>query len=327
MADFAMILCSENEDVIKEKPLNSITYKIRSIFKGREIQIKVNKVELYKDLNMYIIKIQNTIENLLLIKQKQLNDILRSVSDICMKNNIRDCIIPESLPDKFQSIGCIKKKFSGQYLYMSILQNILNDLLSGNKNSIDELEIAVINGDSEERLFTIIHLLMPKIKYLTIITEDKEFLENNINRICSETGLSIRLTSDIKNTLKDIDLIINLNSSITFKEIHKLKPSTVMINYAEPITSWASVENVIINKIDIGIPTVLKNKMDSNYIKSFTSLEFSEIILSHKLNIEDDILGDHYNCDNMQILANAFKQCGFRIEGFFGRRGLVKKIV
>ena len=56
MADFGVVLCSENEEVIKEKPLNTITSKIRNIFKAKEIQLKINKIELYKNLNMYEIK-------------------------------------------------------------------------------------------------------------------------------------------------------------------------------------------------------------------------------------------------------------------------------
>jgi hypothetical protein len=327
MADFGVVLCSENEEVIKEKPINTITSKIRNIFRAKEIQLKTNKIELYKNLNMYEIKLQYTIDDLINMKEKHLNDILRSISDICMKNNIRNCFIPEYLPEKFQTIECIKKKLSGQYLYMSLLHQIISELFPENKKDINDLEIAIINGDKEEKLFAVINLLMPKAKYLTILTEEKEYLDRNVNKIYCDTGLSISVASDMKNALKDIDLIINLNNSYELKSTFKLKPRSVIINYSESIINWTTIGNIIVNKVDIGLPMTLKSKVDLNLFKNFSNLEFSEIVLCHKYNIEDEVIEGQYNCEDMDIIAKCFKESGYKIEGFFGRRGLLKSIV
>jgi hypothetical protein len=252
---------------------------------------------------------------------------LKSISEILTDNNIKDCILPENVPDKLQAIGCINRKYSGHYLYMSLVLHMINEMISGNKKELKDLEIAIVNGNDENKLFAIIQLLLQKIKYLTLIVEKEELLEKNINEICSETGLSIRLTSDMKTALKDIDLIINLNNSYELKHTSKLKSNTIILNFGAAITSLASVENVIINKIDIGLPSMLKSKLNTNLLMDFNSLELSEIVLSHKYGVEDKILESHYNYESMQILAKRFKEDGYKIEGFFGRRGLLKKIV
>ena len=119
------------------------------------------------------LKLQYTIDDLINIKEKHLNDILKSISDICMKNNIKNCFIPEYLPEKFQTIECIKKKLSGQYLYMSLLLQIISELFPENKKDINDLEIAIINGDKEEKLFAVINLLLPKIKVFNYIDRRK----------------------------------------------------------------------------------------------------------------------------------------------------------
>lgn len=327
MADFALLLCAENEEVVRERPLSSISNKIRSLFKSKEVQLRVNKVELYRDLNMYVINLQDSVTNVMNLKEKRLNDILGAISDILINNNIKECIIPEYVPDRLQTIGCIKKRYSGQYLYMSLLLHMINEMLTSNRKDINELEIAIINGEDKEKLFAIIHLLLPKIKYLTLISKKEDLLEENINEICSDAGLSIRLASDTKSALKDIDLIINLSNSYEFKPSHKLKSSAIILNFDEAITSCASIENVIINRIDIGLPTILKSKVEANLLKSFSSLEVTEIVLSHKYDIENKILEADYNYEGMKILAKGFKEGGYKIEGFIGRRGLLKKIV
>ena len=127
----------------------------------------------------------------------------------------------------------------------------------------------LIGGEEDEKLNVIIQLLLSRIKYLTIITENKASIMNTVNKIYQETGLSIRIAVENKNVYRDIDLIINLNNFYELKSSYKLKSNAIIINYSGTNANWTGTENNIINKVDIGLPDSIKNKIDSDIIKEF----------------------------------------------------------
>ena len=297
------------------------------LLKGKKIELKVDQIELYKNLNMYVIKLQESAHSLTEIKEKYLKDILKSISDICLKNSIKFCYIPELLPDSFINDKFIKKKYSGQYIYMSLLWNMIHILLANGKEDIENIEVAIICGENDEKLNAVINLLLSKIKYLTIVSKNDNLISENINKIYQDTGLSIRITSDEKKAFKDIDLIINLNNFFEFKSSYKLKSNAIIINFSNAAANWVSIDNIIVNKINIGLPVILKNKINQNLNNSFNSLDLSEIILSHKKDIEDDVAKCLYKYDKMQIMSKCFNLDGYTIEGFFGRRGFIKNSI
>lgn len=327
MADFGIMLCSENEENLKERSITSFTNRFKKVFKAKKIELRLNQIELYKNFNMFVIKLQDSPESLLNVSGKHLKGYQDSISDICTKNNIKHFIIPEFLPDSLITESCIKNKFSGEYLYISLIWNVINEVLVVYKKDIEEIEVAIISGNNESKLNAVINLLLSKIKYLTIIAENNDSIFENANRIYQDTGLAIRVTSNAKNVFKDMDLIINLNNFYEFKSCYKLKSKAIIINYSDTLINWVTVENIIINKINIGIPNILRNKIDMYLKDNFNNLVLSEIILSHKENIDDEVQKSLYNYEKLKIMEKNFNVDGYVIDGFLGRRGFLQKIV
>ena len=327
MADFGIILCSENEENSKETTFNAITHKIKSVVKGRKIEVKVSQVELYKNSTMFVIHLQESFQSLSELKEKRCSEILKAVKDVCIKNNLKYCIMPRLLPEKLVTDTNIKRNFLGQYLFISLMWQIINKLLPLNGRKMEDVEVAVICGELDQKLEVIVELLLSKIKYLTIITENRDLIAEKVNKIYEETGLSIRIAPQGKNVFKDIDVIINLNNFYEFKSSYKLKTNTLIINYSDEAANWISTENMIINNISVTMPDLLRNRIDEGVFRRFNTLELSEMILSHKKDIETEVMNRIYNSENMGILANSINEEGFSIEGFLGRRGFIKNVV
>lgn len=326
MADFGILLNSFGEEEAKELPLYSFTDKIRKIFGKSQVGFAVETNQIYPDLLIHTIKLKNSIISLSGMKEKQLSELIKEVQGYYEKNYLTHCIASESFPNAFFEKGCIKKSIFGQYLYRSLARQILTQLFSLNKNDRFDFEIGIIPGEREEEIFSVIELLLPKIKYLTIFTEEEETLHQYTSNICSESGLSIGICPQNKGTLKEMDAIINFKNKIEPKFLHQLKAKAVLLNFADSFINSSDTEHLIINGIQVSLPDFLKNKISFLLEEEYTGLELSEMFLAHRYNLEKDIVSGHYYYEAMKILSQAFQLEGYAVKAYFGRKGLLRKI-
>jgi len=62
---------------------------------------------------------------------------------------------------------------------------------------IRELDVAIIHGNDYTFCIHYIKILSSILKFLTIITHEKESIENMTDNIFEETGLAVRVTDNL----------------------------------------------------------------------------------------------------------------------------------
>jgi len=104
----------------------------------------------------------------------------------------------------------LKILFFGRFLYKALLVNILKLISEKKGKDIRELDVAIIHGNDYTFLHSYIKILSSILKFLTIITHEKESIENMTDNIFEETGLAVRVTDNLAGGMKDAEAVINL---------------------------------------------------------------------------------------------------------------------
>ena len=322
MTNLGLIIFSdEKEDNKKLKILKRVYLKIKRFFSGTFISIPIKKVEVNTELNIYFIKIKYTLKEISEFKKFKINRLKKNIYKYSMENSIDKCILPTLAPTSLEFNVCIKNPFSGHFIYTALLVNILEIIADKKGVGVKEFEIGIIQGDNNKLLYSCIKLLSPLVKFITIITNKKKYVQEEIDEIYDETGLSIRLTEDIESGLDDVDVIINLGDFNIFKKDKKIKSNAIVINYGVARPEENILDNIVINSISIKFDNLIESMLDQNTISSFTRLELASIIFCHRRGFCANV--NENNVDNRTInsIYSQFLKSGCKITGLTGNFG------
>ena len=325
MSDFALIIYPEQKQ--EELPegkfsmyIGRIIEKICGMLKTNEPEDKFEAVELYDNLKAYIIKLPFSLGDI----GKPSNNIKigRFLSKACTQLNIKNCILPWAAQATCGFEGGISNPFKGMHLYKALLISVLDEIYTKRGIKISELDIVIVQGESCEELFSLIRVLTPFAKYLTVLVNDSEAVEHEINRVYTDTGLSVMTTGNLKSGCKNADLIINLGG--LRESSSGIRPKAIVLNYDKSGVCNISGEYVLINGIEVSMHEETLAKIGELACEHFSKLELAEIILSHKANMEDRIIANCMDFESMCGLSSEFKKTGCRITGFKGRHNIFK---
>lgn len=287
--------------------LHSILQCFKEIFNIEKPEKWVERIELYDHLNVYIIRVPYSLEELKQLRKRKVDKVNKMISRICGFYNINDCIPAKKISGGIKPDVCIGDEFTGQYLFRCLLTNVLDEIYTKRGIKISSLDIAIINGKDMGELYTIISQLSPLVKYITVLTDNKDEIEDAADRIYSDTGLSIRLTCDYKNALKYIDLIINLRED---DFVFKPDDRVVILNYGLLHPDHLPRKSQCIQGVDIDLPESISNRLPKDVYHYFSKLEMTEIILTHKTDVErrsavqiSEIIQNEFNCDGYKVTA------------------------
>lgn len=334
MKDFAIVTCLKNIEACAKKPnvmkqAYQFVLSMLNIPKIEETLLKEIKVaELFKEesnteneeckaLKIHIIHLPFHVDELAAFSRGRINRIEEFINEYCASNKIDVVIYSKLLLERNIFLGNVATPFIGRLLFKSLVSNILNEIYSKRGFRINDLDMAIVHGKSDEELFTYIRLLAPYIKYLTIISDDKEGIEKQVEDFYEETGLSIRVTRDIKSGFRGIDFILSIGD---LQPGMKIGTRAVILNYGDSGCSNIVGENIIINGIELRLPGTITTKLGKNVLENFTQLELAEIILCNKLDIPIDEISDK----TYEILSKEFTAQAFTISGFEGRHNILK---
>jgi len=325
MSDFALVIYPEQkQEELPEgkfgKYFEGLMEIMHSMLKISEPEEEFEAVELYDNLKAYLIELPfNPVDT---GKSCNSSKIGRFISKACAKVNMANCILPRGIPEICGFDGGIRNSFTGRYLYKALLISILDEIYTKRGTKISELDIAIVEGESGDELFSIITSLTPLVKYLTVLVNDNEAVEREINRIYTDTGLSVMMTGNLKSGCKNADLIINLGG--IREAISGIKPKAVVLNYDNSGACNILGEYVLINGIEVSLPEETLARIGGLACKHFSKLELAEIILSHRVNMEDKIIANCMDFESMSGLSREFKKTGCRVTGFKGRHNIFK---
>lgn len=318
MTDLGLIIfCSEEEDKKKLKILKKIYLKIKRFFSMSFIDIPIKKIEINEELNIHFIKIKYTLKEISKFRSLKMKRLKKSIYKCSVKNRLNQCILPVSAPAGLEFGICINNPFSGYFIYATLLINILEIIADKKGMSVKEFDIGIIQGENNKLLYSYIKLLSLLVKFITIITNKKEYVQEEIDKIYDETGLSIRLTEDIESGLEGLDVIINLGDFNNFKKGKKIKTDAIVINYGTGKSEEIISNNIVINGISVNLDNSIESILDKNIIECFTKLELASIIFCHG---KDSANVNKNNVDNSTVssISGQFQKSGCKITALTG---------
>ncbi|MCX7923670.1 MAG: hypothetical protein N3B21_16920 [Clostridia bacterium] len=299
--------------------MDSISNWIYNLLRPQRSEEWYKRAELYTNLNAYIIQLPYSLSELSDLGKGRLEKIKGHIDKICSDNNIEACVFSSSLATLPGFNECNKKLFDGKRLYKSLLINMMDKIYSHKGIKINDLDITIIQGKSREELLEVIIQLSPMVKYITILSGDKDGLQKEMEALYEDTGLSVRVTDNIKSSMRNADLVINLSDSCSITSGCSIAPKTVVLNFGNFNTTKILGEFTVINGVEISLPNDICSRLDSNIYEYFNKLEIAEIILMHRISSSEK--GKENQCDYryMSKVSKNFKEDGYKIVRFTGR--------
>jgi len=318
MSDFALVTFVQPNEMTAAEP--NFFRRVLAALKKPRYEFKSERVELYKNVSAYIIKLPFSQDKL---PSLNMTGISKAIAGLCKKNAIADCFLPRELDGVLKIDGCSKVGAYGRLLYKSLILDIIYKIYSGKNIEISELDIVVVQGARKEELYSVIRLLSPIVKYITVITDDKQKIENEINRFYIDFGISIGVTTDYRSSLKSADLIINLGDSNEHIFNSIINPKALVLNFGDLNINKVLSENVLINGIEVSIPERISAKLGREVHQHYSMGELSEIVLFHRFYNGDGSV-NAFNYKLAKKVSEEFKKDGCSISGFVGRRRVLK---
>jgi hypothetical protein len=322
MSDFALFTCKKEEPE-QEKPKSIFQYFYKFFarkIKEPDLEDFINEIALLENVNACILKIPYTIDKIGVKTSRiaQFGEMLKS------KYSNITCITPKKFSGIIPFEGCISNVFTGKVLFKSLLIQIIDEIYTKKNIEISALDITIIHGESYQELYAVLYQLAPYVKFITIITEDRERVEEDVDKIYYDTGLSVRVTNEYRSGMKSADLIINFADDKEFVFNTRINPRALIINYGSINFNKLLSGNIIINGIEVGMPSTIYSKFDKEIFEYYNRVELAEIILSHKTFLSGKLIEGLFDFDLSCTLSEEFKKTGFHITGFAGRRNMFK---
>lgn len=140
-----------------------------------------------------------------------------------------------------------------------ILKRLLKHL---NENSFED-EVLIICGDKEKTV-ELIKMIPEDLRFISIIGKNEDILEEIYEVILEDTGISLFQPSNIENTIKDYNVIINLSNEV-IGDFKSMRRKAIIFDLSSTKSLSKIIgdykHNIIINSISISIKNtdILKN--------------------------------------------------------------------
>ncbi|TYQ15085.1 UNVERIFIED_CONTAM: hypothetical protein Cloal_1492 [Acetivibrio alkalicellulosi] len=298
-------------------------YKIKSLFDKDIYLSQVEKIEVDERVNIFFIKLKSSLDQINEFRQYKIKKIKKNINKVLKEYSIENCILPEEVNEDFMLDCCIKNPFSGHFIYTALITDILKIIAYKKGISVKELDIAIIKGNESSLFYSYIELLSPIVKFITIIDNDRQCCYNKIEEIYDDTGLSVRITDDIKSGVDGVDVVINMANMDNLYKSTRIKSNAIVINYGTINENDSFLSNTIINGISISLDKDFENIMNGYVGSSYSRNELAELIVCAKNNINANVINNNADKKIIQYISNEFKKCGYRINGFIGRHNIV----
>lgn len=324
MANFALIIYGKDSEVNTSWKdfFCNIKEKVFTIFSSPKFGEFVKKINLYENVNAYIIELPYNKRNIYRINKRKLEKFL---AEFRSQSNVTSFITPDSISDKIEFGGCTSGHFYKPFLFKCLTYNIIENIYLKRGINVNSLDICIVKGSSNEELYAFIKLFSHVAKYISVLAKDKDSIEDRVREIYAESGLSVAVTSDCKNAFEDVNVIINLGDLKEFDAKTKTNKTLLIFNYGGLDISKISSKSIVINGVDIGLPKEVRSKISKNVYKYFTEQEIAGIILYHMMG--EEIIKKSGEIDNniMRKMYKQFKEGRFTIRRFLGLHGPIRE--
>jgi hypothetical protein len=331
MSDFAVVTFRKEGpgDVVKKNWFSRLRRRLEEHFHNKLPVLETVKLEIFNQVTCYYLQLPYTLEELRSAGTRRIKNINDFLGNFLAETGLTHYLLPAELADIHRMEGGTTPCFYGPLLYKALLPVILDSLYNDRGIMASQLDIAIIHSVSRHETLSVIRLLSRQVKYITLITAQKEQFEEELEEIFLDTGLSVRVTGECRNALKNADLIINLwgigvDGGIPRSAFHTGTSSrTVILNYQPSAACESANGNTMINEVEVALPRSIAVKLQNNLLQYFDQRFLVEMLIFHRLGDLPPYQGDK-DFPFLEKVAEIFKKSGFIISGLVGRRNTFK---
>lgn len=298
---------------LKKMPfLSRIFSKLKRIFKIRLVVDQ--KIEVNNNLLIQGLRLPYTLRELNRLGKVAKGRLDKAILKVCAEHSITRCIIPADSNCFLKN--CVKSGFEGKIIYTALVEYILTDLCMKQGLSVREVDIAVVQGEDELMPYFAIKLLSPVVKFITLVTNQKELMESKIEQVCDETGLSVRITDNLEGVLESCDFIINYGSLNRNGIKNNINSNAIVINYGELDDTLLELKKPVVGGIDIGLGNKYLQGFRKEIFKFYSSTEIAEIVLTNKTDKSINNFNGLVDYMTVDYLKKHFFEEKFYIRGY-----------
>jgi fatty aldehyde-generating acyl-ACP reductase len=166
-------------------------------------------------------------------------------------------------------------------------------------------------------------LLAKKVNYLTLIARNTGRLEGLAEKIIAETGLAVKVTSDVKEAVRKADIIVAVSSaSESLIEPEDLRPGTIVCDVARPRDVSAKVlekrdDVLIIEGGVVQVPGDVNFNFNFGFPPKMAYACMAEtMILALEKRYESFSLGKEITVEQIDEIRFLAAKHGFKLAGF-----------
>jgi predicted amino acid dehydrogenase len=168
-------------------------------------------------------------------------------------------------------------------------------------------------------------VLAREVKYLTLVARERSRLEGLAQHLLQETGLAVRISSDIREALADADVVITVTSALeTVIEPEYLKPGAVVCDVARPRDVSRRVvelrdDVLVIEGGIVRVPEGATWKFNFGFPPGLVYACMAEtMVLAMEERFESFTLGRELTVAQVREVAELARKHGFTLAGFRG---------
>lgn len=286
-----------------------------SLKKNQVNKIMFNNFKIVKPTDNELIANVNINSN---YSEKKKQKISKKFIKILKRNDVDAVIFEHEIIDEFSllyeyALQYDFKIINGNYLYESMLYEILEYILNNSKNlNIEQVNLGLaLNLLSYNRL-EFIKDISTKVKGISILTNDVSKFSNIANQIMEDTGLCVKVSNNPKSGIKNCDIVINFDYDLN-KNIDLNYNNCIVLNFNNKIDKIKKTyKGIIINDVNVNI--------EDNYIlKYINPNKYRNIALAQSINESKDNLRINYligtkekintkEFENFRIIKNVKKK-------------------
>lgn len=281
------------------------------VFKKVYLSDCISKIDIDENFCIWNIDLADLYKHLLFNRKK----LEKEISKFMSQYNISSCISSKNFKDKYNLSNCEVWQHGGKVLFRAVIKEIVNVICRQHDLYLYNTEFCLISHRCSDEVLRLAKLFSQDVRFLTVISPDYKLIEEQMDQLSEEYGLSVRVTDDFPTGYEKAKIIISVDGSIP-KNNGKLK-NIFIINLGNKPTNTIRAD--IIDKAEIELPENIKY-IKRGFLKStYTNQELAEIIILHKLGIEK--IEAHYNISENQIqqISGTFIKDGYIVKKVYAQ--------
>lgn len=237
-----------------------------------------------------------TIKNdICIIPYKKINKfVIIKLNRFIIKNNVKNIVLTDYLL-KYKNLvnaSCM----DGTLLYNYVLINILEYISEKQNKSINTLKVTILINKVTKLKLDIIKLIATKVKTIEIVSSDIKKFEQLEQELYDKFGILIKISNNKKFSLKNSELILNMDFSSEQIDEYNINPNAIIISTKEKV----SIKTKKFNGININFYEIEDNQIFDKY-KSFDKrLVYESFVINLK---SFDGIINKISQDNIKISA------------------------